>query len=427
MDRSCHPPETSASSATAPLGVLPLPSGCRAPCGSGAKTTGTSRSAAHSRGRRLGVAATLAAFVLAGCSSSSSEPHPAVGSGTPENTPAEAPALAAEVDAIRLALKSGMAAHAFPGAVVVVRRGGQTRTVAVGLADVAHHQPMTPASRFRIASVTKSMTAATALELVAQGRLSLSDTVQKWEPGLLPRGSDITVADLLGQTSGLPSFQATAGFAHIGDSPPPSRLVALVARAPLMFEPGSRSWYSNTNYVVLGMILAKASHEPLAILLQHRLFDPFHLRSASLSATRANSPPLAHGYDGGKDVTTTAADLTWLGAAGGIVSSAEDVATFYDGLFTGKMLPAPLLHRMRTQRAETNHELPFRGYGLGIATLPTRCGVAYGHSGVAPGFLMHAWTTENGQRSVVVAVNTTLTTQVDDYVVPVIEEALCAP
>jgi D-alanyl-D-alanine carboxypeptidase len=330
--------------------------------------------------------------------------------------------LTGEVSSIRQALQSGVDAHTFPGAVVVVRRGEQTRTLAVGRADVAKNIDMTAADRFRVASVTKSMVAAVAMQLVAQGRLSLSDSVEKWEPGLLVHGGDITVANLLGQTSGLPAFQSTEGFTHMHGEPPPRDLVALVARAPLMFQPGSRSWYSNTNYIVLGMILEKVTHEPLGALIQQRLFGPLGLHSASLSPTRANTPPVAHGYDHGKDVTP---NLTWLWAAGGVVTNAEDVAQFYDDLLAGKIVRGPLLGQMLSQRPETNHDLPFSGYGLGIATLPTNCGLAYGHSGDAPGFITHAWTTKNGKRSVVMIVNASLTVSVNDYVVAVLNQALC--
>ncbi len=306
----------------------------------------------------------------------------------------------------------------------MVRRGGQTRTVAVGRADVAKNIDMTAADRFRVASVTKSMVAAVTMQLVAQGRLSLSDSVEKWEPGLLAHGGDITVADLLGQTSGLPAFQSTKGFAHMHGEPPPQDLVALVARAPLMFKPGSRSWYSNTNYIVLGLILEKVSHEPLAALIQQRLFGPLGLHSASLSPARANTPPVARGYDHGRDVTP---NLTWLGAAGGVVTNAEDVARFYDDLLSGKIVGGPFLGQMLSQRPETNHDLPFRGYGLGIATLPTSCGTAYGHSGDAPGFITHAWTIKDGKRSVVMIVNASLTISINDYVVAVLNQALCGP
>jgi D-alanyl-D-alanine carboxypeptidase len=345
----------------------------------------------------------------------------------PSQTSPDATALAGEVSTIRATLQTAVDARVFPGAVVVVRRGTRTRTVAVGRADVVTHSPMTAADRFRLASVTKSMVAAVALQLVADGRLSLSDTVDRWEPGLLAHGGDITVAELLGQTSGLPAFQSTRAFARLQGSPPPQKLVDMVAQAPLMFAPGSRSWYSNTNYLVLGMILQKVSHEPLAALLQHRLFDPLGLHSAGLAATRVNTPPLAHGYDHGRDVTFTAADLTWLWAAGGVVANAQDVARFYDALLSGRIVRGPLLQRMLEQRPETNHDLPFSGYGLGAPTLPTGCCQAYGHSGDAPGFMTHAWTTRNGKRSVVMIENTSLTVSVNDYIVSVLNEALCSP
>jgi D-alanyl-D-alanine carboxypeptidase len=364
------------------------------------------------------------ASLVAGCSSSSSSAPSS--KALSETTSTGSDALAREVTSIRAGLQSGVDAHAIPGAVVVVRRGGQTRTLVFGQADVAKNVPMSAAERFKVASLTKSMVAAAALQLVGQGRLSLSDTVEKWEPGLLAHGRDITVAELLGQTSGLPSFQTTSGFNRMRGDPTPQQLTALVAHAPLMFKPGSRSWYSNTNYLVLGMILQKVSHEPLRALLQHRIFGPLGLHSTTLVTPRATTPRLAHGYDHGKDVTRW--DLAWLWAAGGVVSNAGDVARFYDALLTGKVVPGPLLRKMLAQRPETNHDdVPFSGYGLGVATIRPSCGTAYGHSGSAPGYITHAWTTRNGKRSVVMIVNASITGPVNDYVIAVLDQALCGP
>lgn len=331
-----------------------------------------------------------------------------------------------EVTAIRQVLQTSVNTHVFPGAVAVIRRGTETRTVVVGRADVARRVPMAETDRFQIGSVTKSMVAAVALQLVDQGRVRLSDTVERWEPGLLPRGQAITVEDLLGQTSGLPDFTLSPRFSHVVTRPSstPGALVGLVAHSPLEFRPGARSSYSSTNYLVLGMVLAKASHEPLATLLERRLFDPLGMTGSSLGAAAAATPPLAHGYDHHTDVTDTG--LSWAWAARGVTATAGDVARFYDSLFAGHVVSGPLLRRMLAQRPETNHQLPFSGYGLGVATLPTRCGEAYGHSGALPGFVTQAWTTQDRSRSIVLALSTSLSRALDEPVSTVIDEALCA-
>lgn len=333
--------------------------------------------------------------------------------------------MAEEVSSIRRVVGGAVESDVFPGAVVVVRRGGQSRTLAVGRADLATGDPMTAADRFQIASLTKSMVAAVALKLVAQGRLSLSDTVEKWEPALLPRGAEITVADLLGQTSGLPDYTpiVTAHYVSGQTSTAPKALVGVVANRPLMFSPGSQSFYSNTNYVVLGMILQKVSHEPLATLLQHRLFGPLGLRSASLAETRTRTPPLAHGYDHGRDVTNP--ELTWLWAAGGVVSNVGDVARFFDALLSGQVVHGALLDRMLTMRRETNHNLPYSGYGLGVGAIQTNCGPAYGATGDILGFHTYALTAKSGSRSVVIAENASLSVAVNDQLSTVINDALC--
>jgi D-alanyl-D-alanine carboxypeptidase len=362
--------------------------------------------------------------VLVGCGSSSTP------TGTPppgQPSSGGATDLTDEVSSIRQTLQSGVDAGVFPGAVVVVRLGGQSRTVAVGQANVGTGATMTAADRFQVASMTKSMVAAVTMELVEQGTLSLSDTVEQWEPGLLPRGADITVGDLLGQTSGLPDYTPTVVTHYVSGKTPtnPRALVGLVAHRPLMFPPGSRSFYSNTNYIVLGMILQTVTHQTLTRLLQHQLFGPLGLRSASLDPKRTLTPPVAHGYDHGKDETNP--ELTWLWAAGGVVANMVDVARFYDDLLSGKVVRAPLLGQMLAMRKETNHELPFSGYGLGVATIPTQCGPAYGHSGSVLGFIAHAWSTRNDKRSVVLAINASITPSVNDYIVDVLNQALCGP
>jgi D-alanyl-D-alanine carboxypeptidase len=380
----------------------------------------------------FGAGLLICACALSACSSSSSGADSRSGTSPGSSSTSsslsgeDTSPLANEVSSIRETLQSGVDTHVLPGAVVVVRRGSQTRTVAVGRADVATGSPMQVTTTFRIASITKSLVATATLELVAQGRLSLSDTVARWEPGLVSHGSQITVGELVGQTSGLPAFQTTRAFNRMHGNPPPTRLIALVAHAPLMFKPGSRSFYSNTNYLVLGLILQKVTHEPLTTILQQRIFGPLHLQSARLETGHGALPQLAHGYDQHHDVTLTD-DVRWLWAAGGVVADAGDVARFYDALLRGRLVRGSLFHQMLVQHRETNHELPFRGYGLGLATLPVQCGVVYGHSGSAPGYGSYAWTSRNGTRSVVMLFNTSITVASNDYVVPVLDEALCSP
>lgn len=382
---------------------------------------------------RRGAGSLLAlAFAVSACGSHTSPPaagpSPATSSTSGSaHTSSHETGLTNEVSSIRQIVQSGVDAHVFPGAVVVIRRGTQTRTVAVGVANVATKTKMTGADRFQVASLTKSMVAAVTLRLVAQGRLSLSDTVEKWEPGLLPRGADITIADLLGQTSGLPDYtdKEVAHYVSGKTSTDPATMVGLVSHEPLMFPPGTRSYYSNTNFIVLGMILQTASHRTLADLLAGQLFSPLGMRSASLATSRTRTPPVADGYDHGTDATNL--ELNWLWAAGGVVSDVGDVARFYHDLLSGKLLPPALLHRMLQMRPETNHDLPFSGYGLGIAALQTDCGPAYGASGEVLGFTSDAWTSKNGDRAVALTFNGSITEAMNEQLVDVVLEALCGP
>jgi D-alanyl-D-alanine carboxypeptidase len=170
--------------------------------------------------------------------------------------------------------------------------------------------------------------------------------------------------------------------------------------------------------------VAPERSEPLATLLEQKLFVPLGLRSASLAEARTRTPPLAHGYDDhNRDVTNP--ELTWLWAAGGVVSNISDVARFYDALLAGHVIHGALQNRMLTMRMETNHDLPYSGYGFGVGTIQTTCGTAYGATGDVLGFHTYALTTKNRSRSVVVAENASLSAEVNDQLSTVVNDALC--
>ena len=246
----------------------------------------------HRCGRRsvTAAAALLSATVtLTACNSTtSSGPHPSAASASRTSQRREAaPAtgLDAEVVALKSALTAELHAHVLPGAVVIVRRGGQTRTVTVGYADRARHKPLRVADRYRVGSVTKTLVAATTLKLVAQGRLSLHDTVDDWLPGLLAHGHDITVKELLAQTSGLPEYTTSSGFNPLLGSGhgTPRAVVGLVAHEPLLFKPGTAGSYSNTNYTTLGLILERVTGRPLNALMRQHLFKSLHMQATTVA------------------------------------------------------------------------------------------------------------------------------------------------
>jgi D-alanyl-D-alanine carboxypeptidase len=253
------------------------------------------------------------------------------------------------------------------------------------------------------------------LQLVDEGRLRLDEPVETWLPGLLPDGEAITVRHLLQHTSGLPDYLKTPGFMErLPENPvyQPEELVALVTARPLEFAPGTGFAYSNTGYVVAGLLVEAVTGNSLARELRARILEPLHLeRTAFPIAKRRLGGYHARGYVPGEHAPTPQAaplDVTdinpsWAWAAGALVSTA-DVSRFYRSLLGGRLLDPRLLEEMKTTVPDT--ETGDR-YGLGIVRMQTPCGVFWGHEGALPGYVTLALTSDDAQRSAVLAVTMT--------------------
>ena len=318
-----------------------------------------------------------------------------------------------------------------PGAIGLARRGGRVVAVASGAADLATGQPMTVADRVRVGSITKTMVATAALQLVAEHRLHLSDSIARWLPGLVPGGQAITLRELLQHTSGIYDYTDDPGFLPAVQADPdrvwpPRTLIAIAVAHPPLFSPGTAYAYSNTDYLLLGLVIEKATGHPLGRELADRIFAPLGMRHTTLPFAQVIPPsPYAHGYwpylpgAGPIDVTQTGPSM--LGAAGGVVSTAADLARFYAALLSGQLLPAPLLHQMLTT-------FPGSWYGLGIMSVRTPCGGAWGHTGDFPGYFSNAFTTRGGTRQAIVLVNedvNTLTAQQQADINTAVAAGLC--
>jgi D-alanyl-D-alanine carboxypeptidase len=314
-----------------------------------------------------------------------------------------------------------LVAAGVPGAVVFVRDGSQSFTLARGVADVATGAPMEADTRFRVASITKSFVAAVVLQLVDEGRLSLDERVDTAVPHLLPRAdAAITVRELLRHTSGLYDFASDWRWfwpyfhGHPGHYWTPAELLAFSLRHPLSFTPGSKWRYSNTNYVVLGLIVEAVTGQSIKNELEERLFAPLGLHDTTFETGSGDRPALAHGYtllrSKTLDVTGLSSSAWW--AAGAIVSTAGDVARFYRALLRGVILPRRLLAAMES--VIPNGE-PGGGEGLGIvqtrmvATLGSSfkvgCRAGWGHSGQIDGYLSAALADRHATRQYVILVN----------------------
>jgi D-alanyl-D-alanine carboxypeptidase len=308
-----------------------------------------------------------------------------------------------------------------PGAVAFVRDGRRTILLARGVADTATQAPMRTTARFRVASITKTFVAAVVLQLVGEGRLSLDERVDDVAPGLLPRAdAAITVRELLHHTSGLYDFASDWRWfwpyfhGNPGRRWAPRQLLAFALSHPRLFRPGSRWRYSNTNYVVLGLIVQAVTRQSIATELKDRLFVPLGLHDTTFEVGPESRPALAHGYtlirSRNTDVTRLSPSAWW--AAGAIVSTAADVAHFYRALLRGIILPRRLMAAMESVIPTGE---PGGGDGLGIfrtrliaklgPSFAVRCGAGWGHSGQIDGYLTAALANRDASRQYVILVN----------------------
>jgi D-alanyl-D-alanine carboxypeptidase len=295
-----------------------------------------------------------------------------------------------------------------PGAIALIRHGRHSLRLVSGYENLATRRPMRPRDRFRVGSVTKTFVATVVLQLAGEGRLALEDTVERWLPGLVPGGANITIRQLLNHTSGLGDYADDAFVRRVledrGRIWAPNELIAIgTSHAPL-FAPGASLAYSSTGYIALGLIVEAASGRPLPAELQRRILAPLHLRSTSLDVRPHIAGRHAHGYTryhGGRrllDISEIGQSFAW--AAGAIVSSTHDLARFYRALLHGNLLRPDLLAAMRTT-------VPAEGqqWGLGLIETPHRCGPSWGHGGETLGYETNADSSPNGKRQAVVAIN----------------------
>ncbi|NML49071.1 beta-lactamase family protein [Streptomyces sp. R302] len=330
-----------------------------------------------------------------------------------------APAAAAKKDhaatqaALRAAVVDGV-----PGAVAQARVGGRSWTGTAGERGGD--------DRFRVGSITKTFAATVLLQLQAEGRLDLDDPVEKWLPGVVRGnghdGRRITVRQLLNHTSGIynvtadPVFQEKVfgpGFLeHRYDRWTPAQLVAVAMEHAPDFAPGTSWNYSNTNYVLAGMVIEKVTGRPYGKAVENRIIKPLKLRATSVPGTDPTMPnPSSPAYstlsaDGNApvhDVSELSPTLAY--AAGEMISDSRDLQTFYRALFQGRLLPKAALREMTTTVDLSEHRLG-AGYGLGIMKQKLDCGKeVWGHGGGIHGSLSEAYTTRDGRHSLAANIN----------------------
>jgi D-alanyl-D-alanine carboxypeptidase len=278
-----------------------------------------------------------------------------------------------------------------PGAIVGISVPGRVDYLtAVGVADTATGAPMTTADHTRIGSVTKTFTGTAILQLVDEGLIRLSDPISRYVDGV-PSGDQITL-DMLGRMrSGLFNYSEDDGFQQriFAESPSGPDAFPITARElletafahPLNFPPGTEFEYSNTNTVLLGMVVERVTGLPLGDYLEQRIFAPVGLAQTSYPATGSMPEPFAHGYTKMPDDTvadTAFWNPAWTDAAGRIVSDYADMKLWGAALGRGTLLkPETQAQRIRTEGA-------YPGVGYGFAIFNTHGWL--GHNGDIPGF-----------------------------------------
>ncbi|MFF7872974.1 serine hydrolase domain-containing protein [Streptomyces californicus] len=339
----------------------------------------------------------------------------AVAASTRAATHAAAPSQAAATsDArLRVLLHRLTGAGGGPGALVEVRDRRGSTVLTDGVADVTSRTPVHRDSRFRIGSMTKAFTATAVLRLVEEGRVRLDARVERYLPGVVRgHGNDgraITVRQLLQHTSGLPDFLDHLDPREIVKDPlahrDPLDLVNIALAHPPEFDPGSGWSYSNTGYLLAGMIIERVTGRTYAEEIQRSVIEPLGLEETSVPADDPEIPgPHPRGYvrpgDGAPLLDITAVNPSVGGAAGGIISSGSDVNRFLGALLGGELLhPAQLREMMRTTPTGSADG---RRYGLGLESKPLpRGGRYWGHTGDFLGYETAAGATVDGREATV--------------------------
>jgi D-alanyl-D-alanine carboxypeptidase len=358
---------------------------------------------------------------------------------TPAGHPYRQEDLQRDLDAIT--------ATGVPGVLADVHLGAARLRGTSGVADLDTRAPIAANGFFRIGSNTKTFIAVVALQLVEEHRLSLDDPVERWLPGVVRGngndGTGITVRELLQHTSGLHNYtddlqeRITSVDAYreleFHRFSRQDLLDIALAHQP-DFAPGTGWNYSNTNYVLLGMVIEKATGHTWPYEVTRRIIAPLGLRHTYAPGDTTRLPqPHATGYlffDRDTRVDTSAENMSWADAAGALVSTADDLSRFWNAIGRGTLLrPAQVRLMRQTVPADGGDaaSVPGSRYGLGIFFIPLTCGGGYwSHEGDVPGYNTVSGVSADGRTTVVLSVNS----NVDDPILAaeygLVDHVMCA-
>lgn len=266
----------------------------------------------------------------------------------------------------------------FMGSVAVSKNGEIIYSKTIGFADVENNIKATEKSKFRIGSISKSFTAVLVLIAVEQNKVDLNQTIDKWFPGIL-HANKITIKHLLGHRSGIHNFTNDEDYLTWNtQAKTEEEMVEIIAKGGSDFIPGSKSEYSNSNYVLLTFILEKTLNKPYSDLLQDHIVKPLGLSNTYVFGriNTFDSECKSYKFLGSwKEEPET--DYTIPTGAGAVTSTPVDLTKFSDALFSGQLLTPESLEIMKSTRD---------GYGNGLFQIPFYDKIGYGHTGGIDGF-----------------------------------------
>lgn len=327
-------------------------------------------------------------------------------------------------EATRTALRALVEQGGLPGAAAKVRDGDGSWFGRSGYADTGTGRKRSAGDHFRGASITKTFVATVLLQLEAEGKLKLDDTVERWLPGLLRGnghdGGKVTLRRLLNHTSGIANYTDDPDFSHDTAGPgfpehrydthTPGELVAIALRRPPQPDPENGPSYSNTNFVIAGMVIEKATGRSYAEEITRRILRPLKLHGTSFPGTAPHMPkPHPVGYSrlhqdapDAEIHDATEQNMTWLGAAGDVISTSGDLNRFQRALVKGHLLPPQQMKEMFDE-VPAGHGI---GYGLGVEFAQLSCGVkVLGKSGRTNGSLSAMVGTQDGEHQLTFNIN----------------------
>jgi D-alanyl-D-alanine carboxypeptidase len=288
-------------------------------------------------------------------------------------------ALASSIDAT--VASDLMATGAVGVSVAVTRADGSSHTVTAGVASTETGRRVAAGDEFRIGSLTKTFMASITLQLANAGVLTLDDTIDQWVPGF-SFGPGVTIRRCLNHTSGVYNYTNDPGFlAQSANPATPQQIIRFALSHGQDFEPGTQFEYSNTNFLLIGLMIEAVTGKAVADVLDERLLTPLDLNEAWLEGGR--QVPSVGGYLNGTPPPPF--DISWAWAAGGMDASAPDLCTWARDLYAdNRVLPAASVEEMLTDTTLPNGQTT--GYGLAVY-LTTRGGrPVVGHTGSTMGF-----------------------------------------